>query len=356
MERRRSTAAADDQGEPGAGRAGPRRRWYRFAPLAVAAVVTGAVVVTAPVDTAGSGGSALRDVIGERQLRIMAPAAPGGGWDQTSREMQGALRELVGRTEVYNVAGAGGTIGLSQFVRRTADPTELMTTGLIMVGAVEANGSPHSLADTTPLVRLTTDYQVVVVAAGSPLTDVAGLVSAMRADIAAVSISGGSAGGAEQILAGLLAKAVGADPAKVSYVAHSGGGEALTTLLSGRSTIGVSGVSELQSQIEAGTVRALAVSSPERLPGLPDVPTLRESGVDVELQNWRGVVAPAGISPEQEQALEGLLVDMTRTDAWREALDRRGWGDATLAGPEFEEFVRTEQDRVSRVLDEIGLG
>jgi putative tricarboxylic transport membrane protein len=197
---------------------------------------------------------------------------------------------------------------------------------------------------------------VVVVAAGSPLTDVAGLVSAMRADIAAVSISGGSAGGAEQILAGLLAKAVGADPAKVSYVAHSGGGEALTTLLSGRSTIGVSGVSELQSQIEAGTVRALAVSSPERLPGLPDVPTLRESGVDVELQNWRGVVAPAGISPEQEQALEGLLVDMTRTDAWREALDRRGWGDATLAGPEFEEFVRTEQDRVSRVLDEIGLG
>jgi putative tricarboxylic transport membrane protein len=178
----------------------------------------------------------------------------------------------------------------------------------------------------------------------------------MRTDLPAVSISGGSAGGAEQILSGLMAKAVGADPAQISYVAHSGGGEALTTLLSGRSTIGISGVSEIQAQIEAGTVRALAVSSPERLPALPDVPTLREAGVDVELQNWRGVVAPAGISPEQEQALEGLLVHMTRTAEWQDALVRRGWGDALLAGPEFEQFVRAEQDRVSQVLAEIGLG
>jgi putative tricarboxylic transport membrane protein len=330
-----------------------QRRLARFAPLTVAVLATLGIVVTAPAD---DGGSDLQAVLGGEQLRIMAPAAPGGGWDQTAREMQAALRELAGRTEVYNVAGAGGTIGLSQFIRHAGDPAELMATGLIMVGAVQANGSPHSLADTTPLARLTTDYQVVVVAADSPLQDVAGLAGAMRADLPAVSISGGSAGGAEQILAGLMAKAVGADPAQVSYVAHSGGGEALTTLLSGRSTIGISGVSEIQAQIEAGTVRALAVSSPERLPALPDVPTLREGGVDVELQNWRGVVAPAGISAEQEQTLEDLLLAMTRTDAWRDAIARRGWGDAVLAGPEFEEFVRSEQDRVSQVLAEIGLG
>ncbi len=162
--------------------------------------------------TTGAAESALGRV-GDRQLRIMAPAAPGGGWDQTSREMQGALRELVGRTEVYNVAGAGGTIGLSQFVRLDGDPTELMTTGLIMIGAVEANDSPYSLDETTPLVRLTTDYQVVVVPKDSPLNRIADVAAAMSSDIAAVSIAGGSAGGAEQILAGLIAKAVGADPA-----------------------------------------------------------------------------------------------------------------------------------------------
>lgn len=327
------------------------RRW---APAAVAVLATVAVVVTAPDDD--HAGSTAMDVLGDRQLRIMAPASPGGGWDQTAREMQASLRELVGRTEVYNVSGAGGTIGLSQFVRFDGDPTQLMATGLIMVGAVKANGSRYSLDDTTPLVRLTTDYQVVVVPADSELRDPAGVVSAMRADLPAVSIAGGSAGGAEHILAGMMAKAVGADPSRISYVAHSGGGEMLSTLLSGRATIAISGISEILPQIEAGSVRALAVSSPERLDALPDVPTLRESGVDVELQNWRGVVAPKGISAQEEDALEDVLLDMTESDEWRSALRERGWGDATLAGEEFEDFVRSEQQRVSRVLDEIGLG
>lgn len=330
----------------------PRRPGRGVAALAVALAATVAIVLTAPADDRG----AAQEVLGERQLRIMAPASPGGGWDQTSREMQKALRELVGRTEVYNVSGAGGTIGLSQFVRHEGDPAELMTTGLIMMGAVIANGSPHSLADTTPLVRLTTDYQVIVVAADSPITGVADLVAAMQADVGAVSISGGSAGGAEQIMAGLLAQAVGADPAQVSYVAHSGGGEALTTVLSGRSTIGIFGLSEIAPQIEAGTVRAIAVSSAERLPSLPDVPSLAESGLDVVVENWRGVVAPPGISDEEERALEDVLVRMAHTEAWRDALARRGWGDALLAGEEFEAFVRSEQERVSRVLTQIGLG
>ena len=103
-------------------------------------------------------------------------------------------------------------------------------------------------------------------------------------------------------------------------------------------------------------MRALAVSSPERLPALPDVPTMRESRHGRRAAELARCRRTAGISPEQEQVLEDLLVDMTRTDAWRETLARRGWGDATLAGPEFEEFVRAEQDRVSQVLDEIGLG
>ncbi|MEV0618466.1 tripartite tricarboxylate transporter substrate-binding protein [Nonomuraea sp. NPDC050404] len=328
------------------------RRW---AALVVALLATGALIVTAPADDQRAD-SAVAGVLDGRQLRIMAPAAPGGGWDQTSREMQKALRDIVGRSEVYNVGGAGGTIGLSQFVRLNGDPSQLMTTGLIMIGAVETNDSPHSLAETVPLARLTTDYQVVVAAANSPLKDMKAVARQMRDNLSGVSISGGSAGGVEQILAGLTAKAVGADPAKVSYVAHSGGGEALTTLLSGRSTIGISGVSEVMPQIKAGQVRALAVSSPERLPELPDVPTLRESGLDVELQNWRGVVAPKGITSEQERALEQMLLDMTRTKEWRAALAARGWGDATLAGPEFEEFIRTEQTRVAQVLKEIGLG
>jgi putative tricarboxylic transport membrane protein len=229
-------------------------------PAVVAVLATVAVVLTAPDES--HAGSTAQDVLGDRQLRIMAPADPGGGWDQTSREMQKSLGNLIGRTEVYNVSGAGGTIGLSQFVRFEGDPTQLMTTGLIMVGAVKANGSRYSLEDTTPLVRLTTDYQVIVVPKDSQLTDMAGVTEAMKADLPAVSIAGGSAGGAEHILAGMMAKAAGADPADVSYVAHSGGGEMLGTLLSGRSDIAISGISEIKPQIDSGAVRAVAVSSP----------------------------------------------------------------------------------------------
>ena len=330
------------------------RRSRAVIPYAAAALATVLLLVTTLVAREDESATAA-DFLAGRQLRLMAPAAPGGGWDQTAREMQTALRDLVGRTEVYNVAGAGGTIGLSQFDRYRGDSTQIMAMGLVMVGAIESNDSPVTLDDVTPLARLTTDWEVIVVPADSPVRDARDLVARMREDIGAVSFAGGSAGGAEQILAGLVADAAGLDPGKVNYVAHSGGGEALSTLLSGRAVAGVSGVSELEAQIKAGTIRAVAVSSAERLPALPDVPTLIEQDVDVELTNWRGVVAPAGISPEDERALEELIVRMTRSEAWQETLQRRGWGDVTLAGPEFETFVAEERRTVTDVLVKMGL-
>ncbi|WP_432563633.1 tripartite tricarboxylate transporter substrate binding protein [Kineococcus sp. SYSU DK003] len=321
-------------------------------PAVVAVAATVGVIATAPESSSGAQGA-----LGEGdQLRIMAPASPGGGWDQTSRAMQQALRDVVGRSEVYNVGGAGGTIGLSQFVRHEGDPSELMTFGLIMVGAVEANRAPVGLDRVTPLARLTTDEEVVVVPANSPLRTVEDLAAAMRADLGAVSVAGGSAGGVEQILAGLLAQSVGVDPSGVNYIAHSGGGEALTTVLSGRAAAAISGVSEILAQIEAGTVRPLAVASEERVPALRDVPTLRESGLDVVLSNWRGVAAPGGITPAQEQALEELIGQMVRTSTWQETLRDRGWGDAFLPGEPFRAFVDDEQRRVADVLAAIGLG
>jgi putative tricarboxylic transport membrane protein len=334
-----------------------QRTVKRAAPFAAAALATIVLVVTVVWSSVGDDAqTSARAFLDGRQLRIMAPAAPGGGWDQTAREMQTALKDIVGRTEVYNVAGAGGTVGLSQYTRYRGEPTELMVMGLVMVGAIEGNDSPVTLAQTTPLVRLTTDYEIIVVPTDSPVRSMADLVARMRADLGAVSIAGGSAGGVEQILAGLIGRAIGGDPAKVNYVAHSGGGEALTTVLSGRATAAVSGVSELVPQVKAGNMRALAVSSTERLPTLPDVPTLRESGVDVELANWRAVVAPAGISAADEAALEELILEMTRTDTWRDTLERRGWADAALAGAEFDAFMDAEQQRIGQVLTEMGIG
>lgn len=322
---------------------------------AVAAVaMIAALFVTGLQDRAGAA-STYEEALGGRQLSIMAPANPGGGWDQTARAMQTALADIVGRSEVYNVGGAGGTIGLPQFVRRAGEANELMVTGAIMVGAILTNESSASLADVDMLARLTTEYLVVAVPANSEIQTMEELGELMLADVGAVSIAGGSAGGVEQVLAGLIAQAVGADPAQVSYVAHSGGGEALTTMLSGSSTAGISGISEIAPYLADGSMRALAVSSPEPLPTLPDVPSLRQAGIDVELQNWRGVAAPAGLEPDERAALVDMLDDMRASETWAQILEDRGWADAYLTGPELEEFIAEDQATTEQVLQSIGL-
>jgi putative tricarboxylic transport membrane protein len=288
-------------------------------------------------------------------VRLMAPADPGGGWDQTSRALQAVLNgQLDNSVEVYNVGGAGGTVGLAQFVQQEGDPHELMTMGSIMVGAIEKNQSPVTLEEVTPLVRLLGEYEVIVAPQASPFQTIEDMVAAMEADLGSVAIAGGSAGGIEQVLAGLIAQEIGADPAGVNYIAHSGGGEALATILSGRVQAGISGINEIREQIKAGQVRALAVSSPERIEGI-DAPTLLEAGLGIELANWRGLVAAPGIDQDVEQAIEDVLTEMAASDEWQQVLADRGWDDQFLAGEEFEEFLAAEQERTRRVLQDLGL-
>jgi putative tricarboxylic transport membrane protein len=331
-----------------------QRTWRNVAPYAVALVL--AVVLVAVTVSRGGPSKAAEEALGDQQLKIMAPADPGGGWDSTARAMQDALEDIVGRTEVYNVGGAGGTIGLSQFSQLDGQANQLMVMGLVMVGAIAANQPDVTLEQVTPIAELVTEQELVVVPADSEIQDVAGLVEALKSDIGAVSWAGGSAGGAEQILAGLVATSLGLEGGDVNYIAHSGGGEAIATLLSGSATVGVSGVSEFLPQIEAGKLRPLAVAGPERVDQLPDTPTLQESGVDVELTNWRGVVAPPGITDQQRDALEDLVLDMMESDSWSDALDREGWTDAAAPAQEFGEFVTSEQERVDKIVAELGIG
>ncbi|MEV4099077.1 tripartite tricarboxylate transporter substrate-binding protein [Nonomuraea sp. NPDC049649] len=293
---------------------------------------------------------------GTSTLRIMAPASPGGGWDQTSRTAEQALKSVdPGRSvEVYNVPGAGGTIGLAQLAGEKGNGDLLMTMGLVMVGAIEQNQSDVTLAETTPIAKLTEEYEIVVVPAESPLQSLQDLVDAWKADPAKVSVAGGSAGGTDHIVAGLMAKAAGIDPKQVNYIAHSGGGEALNALLGNKVTIGVSGVSEFAEHIKSGKLRALGVTSGERLPDV-DAPTLKEGGLDVELANWRGFVAPAGLSDEDVTALTDLVTKMHDSQTWKDAVAKNGWIDAFMTGQEFTDYLRSEETRVKGIIAEMGL-
>ncbi|MDF5753399.1 tripartite tricarboxylate transporter substrate binding protein [Spongiactinospora sp. TRM90649] len=289
-------------------------------------------------------------------LRIMAPAAPGGGWDQTSRTAEQALKAAdPGRkVEVFNVPGAGGTIGLARLAGEKGDGGLLMTMGLVMVGAIEQNRSKVTLAETTPIAKLTEEYEIVVVPASSPHRTLADLVAAWKADPAKVPIAGGSAGGTDHILAGLMAKAAGIDPKQVNYIAHSGGGEALNALLGEKVGAGVSGIGEFADHVRSGRLRALAVSSPSRLANV-DAPTLQEGGLNVILANWRGFVAPSGLNEAQTKSLTDAVTRMHASPTWQNAIRKNGWIDSFQTGRPFADYLTTEQARVKTIITEMGL-
>jgi putative tricarboxylic transport membrane protein len=289
------------------------------------------------------------------QLRVMAPAAPGGGWDQTARVMQQVLQQtgLAARVSVENVPGAAGTIGLARFIGAEQGRGDaMMVSGLIMLGAIVMHRSPVTLRDVTPIARLTGEYEVIVVPAVSRIRSLAELTDALRQRPEAIAWGGGSAGGSDQILAGLVAAAAGVSPGRVNYIAFSGGGESLAAIVGGQVTVGVNGLAELAAHIESGAVRALGISSAERLPGL-DVPTLREQGIDVVFENWRSVAAPPGISASDRRRLEETVARMVRSPEWRAALARYRWLDRYLAGEAFARYVDTEETRVRGVLAEL---
>jgi putative tricarboxylic transport membrane protein len=293
----------------------------------------------------------------QAELKIMAPAAPGGGWDQTARSMQQALTQsgLAKSVQVTNVPGAGGTIGIAQFATGSkGDGNALMVNGFVMMGAILTNKAPVTLEQVAPIARLTAETEAIVVPADSPIKSARDLVNAIKADPAKVRWAGGSAGGVDHIAAGLIAKAAGADPTKINYIPFSGGGEALAAILGGKVTAGISGLGEFEGQIKAGKLRLIAVTSPTRREGM-ETPTLKDQGIDLEITNWRSVVAPPGLSPEQRKTLTDTVDKMVKSQAWQEILKQKGWDDAYLSGDEFAAFLKAENARVREVLTSIGL-
>ena len=285
-------------------------------------------------------------------LVITAPAAPGGGWDQTARAMQRVLAEIEPgvSVQVDNVPGAAGTIGLARFIQsERGNPGALLVTGLVMVSGVILNGSPVALSGTTPIARLTAEYEVIVVPAASAYRSLADLIDAFRNNPGRVSWGGGSAGGTDDLLVRLLAEQIGLPASSVNYIAFAGGGAALAAVLGGQLSAAVSGYAEFAGQIEAGQLRVLAVSSASRV-GRIEAPTLREAGVALDLANWRAVVAPPGLSDAEEEALTARIARLATSPQWLKMLEQNGWDDQLLTGPALRQFLLAEQSRIEDLL------
>ncbi|MFC7432363.1 MULTISPECIES: Bug family tripartite tricarboxylate transporter substrate binding protein [unclassified Agrococcus] len=334
-------------------------RLRRTLTIGAVALTTFALAACSSGGSAGGGDAdAAPDAI--TAVDVIAPADPGGGWDQTARAVAAALTgdSLVDSAPVQNIGGAGGTVGLASLATETSFAT-LMVTGSVMVGAVETNASENRIEDMTPIARLTEEPLVIVVPADSEFETVEDVVDAIVEDGPQVTVTGGSAGGIDHILAGQLLVEGGVDaadvPTSLNYIANSGGGEALTMLLGGTAMVGISGVGEFAESVESGDLRALAVSSDEPAIALPDAPTLQDEGIDLTITNWRGLLAPADISDEERQALIDLVTEMHDAGQWTDAVETNGWTDAFLPGDEFVSFLDEDIALTQDTLQTIGL-
>jgi putative tricarboxylic transport membrane protein len=322
---------------------------------ALAAIAAVLLVLLVPPLISTSGDSSAEAQI--RGLRVLVPNSPGGGYDITARTAVKAMEDagLQSNTEVFNLPGAGGTVGLGRVVNERGNGKLAMSMGLGVVGSVYTNHSPVSLQDTTPIAKLVEESDVIVVGKDSKYQNLDQLIGDWKARPGEVPVGGGSSpGGPDHLAPMLMAKAIGLAPKQVNYVPFDGGGELLASVLGGKVAFGVSGIGEYRDQIEAGELRVLAVTGPERLPGV-DAPTLLESGVDVNFTNWRGVVAPPGMNERDRAKLVSLFERLNATPEWKEALQRNGWTEAYQPGPQFGEFLAQENDRVATVLKELGL-
>jgi putative tricarboxylic transport membrane protein len=288
-------------------------------------------------------------------MTMFIPAGPGGGWDGLGRAIEQVAREagLVGSFQFENVGGAGGMVGLPRFVsQRRGRPNALLVGGSVMVGAGITNKSPVTIKDVVPVARMTEEVGVVVVPANSEFRDIAGLIAALRSNPGAVAVGGGSAGGTDHITLGLILKALGRTPREASYVAFAGG-PAQAAILGGQVKAGISGYSEFSEQIKAGRMRALATTGETR--SQPDLPTLKESGLDVVTANWRGIFAAPGVTAAQRQALVELMTTIHALPSWRQMVTTRGWDDAFLAGDAFAQYLARDITATEEVLRDLGL-
>jgi putative tricarboxylic transport membrane protein len=302
----------------------------------------------------GGGGGGSRQVTG---MKILVGTAPGGGFDQTARTAAKAMEDakLARNVEVQNLPGAGNTIALQRLVNEKGNGKVMQQMGLGLVGGVYTNKSKATLDQTTPVARLTEEPEIVVVNKNSPYQSFDQLLSAWKADPGKLTVGGGSSpGGPDHLAPMLIAKAAGIDPKQVNFVSYDGGGELLAAVLGGQVKFGVTGVGETKDQIEAGAIRPLAVTSTAPVEGL-DVKTLKEQGIDLEFTNWRGWVAPPELSQEDKQTLIDLATKMHDSQQWKDALVKNGWTDAFVVGDEYAAFLKSEDQRVADVLNQLGL-
>lgn len=294
----------------------------------------------------------------EKPIELIIPFSPGGGVDLFGRTVARILNEegiVEQNIQVTNLPGAGGARGMAEMAQsRRGDAYSLLGIALHVHLTPLLQGTPHSYKDMTPIAKLFSEYNMLVVRTESPIQSVEEVAEALKQDPGSLSFGGATVGNSDHITLSKFAKTLGVDPTKLTYVAYSGG-ESNAAILGGHVDVGLGGL-DLIDLVDAGKMRVLAVNSPERLGGrYADFPTFREQGHDVLMQTWRGVFGPADMPQHAVDYWVDALTKMVQTDAWKEALEKNQWVDAFETGDEFRASMDADHEVYRSILQELGL-
>ncbi len=296
----------------------------------------------------------------ERNVEIIVGSSPGTGTDRTARLIQKIWQDqkaLPVTTTVVNRPGGGGAVSWAYLGPKAGDGHFLLVTSYNLVTNHITGRSTVTYSDFTPISLLISEYIGFAVKADSPYRTLADLAKALKEDPGSVTIgTSSSAGGANHIAAGLLAKAAGADVRKLKVVIYNGGGEALAATLGGHVTLWVNSASSLAAPTAAGTMRTLAIAAPQRLPGaLASLPTAKEAGLPMVADNWRLVIAPKGLSAPQVAYWDNAFRTLTQSKEWNDDLAAAQMSNSYRNSADTTSYIAGEYGEIKAILTELGL-
>jgi len=296
----------------------------------------------------------------DKRVEIIVPSGTGGGNDRIGRLIQSIFQKerLVDAvTTVVNKPGAGMALGLAYLNQHPGDAHYLLITSVGFLTNHITGRSQYSHRDVTPVALLFEEYIGFAVRPDSKLKTGKDLMAALKADAGSISTAMASAAGNHNHLAlAAVTRQVDGDVKKLKVVAYGSGGKAMTAMLGGHVDLVMAPAATLLPQLEQGLLRMIAITAPKRQEGvLAAVPTWREQGVNAVMSNWRVILAPRGVTPQQTTYWENVFGRVVETSEWKQMLEQNVVTANFLRSAETRKFLNEEYEELKATLDALGL-
>ncbi len=291
-----------------------------------------------------------------RQIEAVVHTGPGGGSDIFARAIAEMLQKeklINQRMQVVNKSGGGSAVAMSYLAEKKGETHTIgFFTGVWITNPLTTAEATVTVKDLTPIARLVLEPAVIAVKADSPYKDMKDFIDAAKKSPNQLRQSGGSVTGRDNLMRLLIQKATGA---QWTYISFPSGGERLANLLGGHVHMMVIEPQEAGEQIRAGNLRVIAALTEKRLPSLPNVPTIKEQGIDVTIiPQARGAVAPPATPKEVVQYWEVVFDRFSKSASWKQYVEQNQFEDAYLKGPALGKFFDDLAALMRNVLKEAG--